>query len=174
MNSNFCFLILILAQSSHSEPDTYVHVYLPPKTGWKVCMLKIVWNITWGGLNHEIIWWFYQNLMISYLHMVHLPMLLENGSMKALFKELKWGTIIKEGLAILLNLLKGLKLYNISIDLPITIVKILIYETFQKAWNEKQRCIYMCFRKEKRDRIIDASKIVDPNNKWDCGKAPMG
>ena len=43
-----------------------------------------------------------------YLHMVHVPMLLENCSMKALFKELKWGTIIKEGLAILLNLLKGL------------------------------------------------------------------
>ena len=38
----------------------------------------------------------------------------------------------------------------------------------------KHTHIYMCFRKEKRDRIIDASKIVDPNNKWECGKAPMG
>ena len=53
MNTNFCFLFLILAQSSHSEPDTHVHVYLPPKKGWKICMLKIVCNITWGGLNYE-------------------------------------------------------------------------------------------------------------------------
>ena len=56
MNTNFCFLLLILAQISHSELDTHVHVYLPPKTGWKVCMLKIVCNITWSGLNHETIW----------------------------------------------------------------------------------------------------------------------
>ena len=53
MNTNFCFLILVLAQSSHSEPDTHVHVYLSPKKGWKICMLKIVCNITWGGLNYE-------------------------------------------------------------------------------------------------------------------------
>ena len=178
MNSNFCFLILILAQSSHSEPDTHVHVYLPPKTGWKVCVLNFFCNITitWGGLSHDTIGWFYQNLIILYFHMVHFPMLLENRSMKTLFKELKWGTIIKEGLAILLNLLNlwiGLKSYIHINWFTNYNCQNLDFWDFSKGlkWRIK---VHMCFRKEKRERIIDASKIVDPNNKWECGKAPMG
>ena len=34
--TGFCLLIHLLVHSSHSKPDTHVHVYVPPEKGGKV------------------------------------------------------------------------------------------------------------------------------------------
>ena len=44
INIGFCLLIQLLLQNSNSEPDTHVHLYIPPETGGgeEVFFFKVV------------------------------------------------------------------------------------------------------------------------------------